>query len=340
METKSFFQIEVKSIDLEQKRIVAIASTGAVDRDGEIISPKAFKTSIAGYMKNPVILAGHAHRLDNGQSPVVGKVVDYRLNGKALEIAVEFATETQLGKDYWYLYSNKYQRAFSVGFLAKKFENKTEVVGGVSQTIRVISDLELYEISCVAVPANPEALSKSRKGKRDFVADKAGRCEPYSAAWLERYEKFMDSDTEQRQKEFSEKEIEEFAAFEKDGEKFAEMLLGGYMEVEPDSDAEFDDGESIGAMVTLRKAVDCTEQAQIRKFGDKALYERYKQYRHAQGLKHAADRERHLERFHPDERKLFDLVEREGIDAAIEQLMGSVEREGEGELISLVTGKG
>jgi len=66
-------------------------------------------------MKNPVILAGHSHRLGDGRSRVVGSVVGYKFQGKDFVITVQFA-DTELGREYWELYKNKHQRAFSMGF--------------------------------------------------------------------------------------------------------------------------------------------------------------------------------------------------------------------------------
>jgi len=160
---KSVFS--VKSINVEQRRIEAVASREMVDRDGEIVSLSAMRAAIKEYMKNPVILSGHSHRLGDGRSPVVGKVVDYRFQGKDLLITVEFA-DTDLGLEYWKLYRDKYQRAFSIGF--RGLQTREENIDG--KRVRVFTDIELLEISCVAVPANPAALSK---GKMTFAQRKA-----------------------------------------------------------------------------------------------------------------------------------------------------------------------
>jgi hypothetical protein len=66
-------------------------------------------------MKNPVILAGHSHRLGDGRSPFVGSVVGYKYQGKDFVITVQFA-DTELGLEYWERYKNKHQRAFLMGF--------------------------------------------------------------------------------------------------------------------------------------------------------------------------------------------------------------------------------
>ncbi len=118
----------------------------------------ARRAAMKEYMQNPVILASHTHRLADGRSPVVGKVIDYTFTGRDLVITVEFA-QTELGEEYWRLYKDKFQRAFSIGFIGRSAP-VAEVMDG--RRVRVWKDIELLEISCVAVPANPAALSKQR----------------------------------------------------------------------------------------------------------------------------------------------------------------------------------
>lgn len=178
MECQAFV---VKSINQEKRQITAIASTESLDRDGEIILPSAFKNSLPAYMKNPVILACHHHRLQDGKSPVVGKAVRAWIEKKSLFVIIEFA-ETELAKEYWHLYSNKYQRALSVGFRPKQWED--ELRGG--QRVRVYKEVELLEISCVPIGSNPDALSRSAKRKRDFVASKRADTEDAILAELRR----------------------------------------------------------------------------------------------------------------------------------------------------------
>jgi hypothetical protein len=64
---------------------------------------------------------------------------------------------------------NKFQRAFSVGFIPLEWKDGTSDGG---QRVRTYTKVELLEISCVPVPANRNALSKSRQRKANFVADK------------------------------------------------------------------------------------------------------------------------------------------------------------------------
>lgn len=164
---KDLQSLSVKSIDTENHRITAIASTSSMDRDGDIILPSAFKKSIPGFMKNPVLLACHHHSLADGHSPVVGNVVEARVAGKEFRVVVEFEPETELGREYWTLYSKKRQRAFSVGFIPKKWENRTID----NRNVRVYTEVELLELSCVPIPSNRDALSRSAK-KKEWLTDK------------------------------------------------------------------------------------------------------------------------------------------------------------------------
>ncbi len=189
LETKEFSALlSIKSIDEKSRRITAIASTGDIDRYDEVILPEAFRESLPVFMKNPVVLASHQNKLSDGTSPVVANIVSAAITQSGLEVIIEFHTVTKLAEEYWQLYSQKKQRALSVGL--KPIEGSYEVRNGKS--IFVHKKVELLEISCVPIGANPNALSKSKQGKADFVAEKIA----------------------QRQ-------------FDKDAEEFAEILLMG-----------------------------------------------------------------------------------------------------------------
>lgn len=230
IEVKTYQSLFVKSVDEEKRQITALASSGEIDRHGEIVKPSAFKKHIAGYMKNPVLLASHQHRLTDGRSPVVGSVVKAWIDKSGLWIVVEFA-ETELGKEYWLLYSKKHQRAFSIGFMPIKSED--EKIG--DRTVRVFTEVELLEISCVAVPSNREALSRSAQRKAGFVAGK--REEKVRGVYGEylkserldrRYEVWQYTPKDKReQHKFTDEERTLFADRDEKSKEFAEALLRG-----------------------------------------------------------------------------------------------------------------
>ena len=166
MKTKYFF-CETKRINTEAKTIDVIASTPDLDRDGEVILPSAFARSIASFKANPVILAGHQHRLANGESPVIGAAIPdtIKISDRELSFTMRFAP-TKNGNEHWTLYSEKFQNSFSVGFIPLKWEDRT--VEGKS--VRHYTDVELLEVSAVPVPSNASAVSRAM-GYYDSAAD-------------------------------------------------------------------------------------------------------------------------------------------------------------------------
>ncbi len=171
-ESKEFsavFTSSIKSIDVEKRQVRVLASDATIDRDGERILPTAFKNHLETYRKNPVILACHQHRLQDGSSPVVGRCVRVWIDKKCLWSIIEFA-ETALGEEYWQLYSRGFMKAVSVGFNPLQWSDEIED----GRRIRICEEAELLEISCVPVPSNPNALVKgSKRGKAQFVGAKS-----------------------------------------------------------------------------------------------------------------------------------------------------------------------
>jgi len=103
-ETPSLF---VKSIDEAKRQIEAVVSDASIDRMEEIILPSAFKELLGEYLKNPVIISAHQHRLETGHSSVVGQTVKAWIDKDGLHVVIWFA-ETELGNEFWYLYKNKF----------------------------------------------------------------------------------------------------------------------------------------------------------------------------------------------------------------------------------------
>jgi HK97 family phage prohead protease len=157
MKTQYFF-CNVKSINEQQKTLDVIASTAAIDRDGESILPSAYAKGLASFKANPVILACHQHRLQTGSSPVIGSAVpeSIAITERDLGFTMRFA-DTPLGNEYWSLYRDKHMRAFSVGFIPGEFQDAR--VDG--KTVRQYTAVELLEVSAVPVPSNPQALARA-----------------------------------------------------------------------------------------------------------------------------------------------------------------------------------
>jgi len=167
-ETKEFASIVVKSIDVPRRRVTAIASTSDLDRDKERILPSAFAERIDSFKSNPVILAAHQHRLDDGSPPVIGSVLpeSISIGTDSVTFTMEFG-RSDLAEQYWVLYRDKHMRAFSVGFIPLEWTDERDEKLGM---IRTYTKIELLEISAVAVPSNRAALSRSKARKEEFVS--------------------------------------------------------------------------------------------------------------------------------------------------------------------------
>lgn len=152
---------EVRGFNKQTGTVTALASTEAVDRQGEIVEARAFTDdTLATYRKNPVILAGHQHVLPDGGVPVIGKALRVeRRDGAGLEIEVEFAPAevTPLGPAHRKAYELGFLSAFSIGFIPQETERQK-----IEEPLRH-TKVDLLEISSVSVPSNYEALSRCAK---------------------------------------------------------------------------------------------------------------------------------------------------------------------------------
>ena len=139
----------------EKGKLSAVASTPAVDRDGEVLLPAAFAEDLAKYRANPVIMAAHQHRSDSGMPTIIGSAGRIEIEDDALVFEMTFA-RTEVAKAWQSLYEDGHARAFSVGFIPKEGEWKEQG----DESVYVFTRVELLEISAVAVPANPEAVAR------------------------------------------------------------------------------------------------------------------------------------------------------------------------------------
>jgi len=152
------------AVDEENARITFTISTDKLDRQGEIVKAEAVAEAVTRpgeFRENPVALASHLHRLSDGMPPAVGSwdIDSLRQTNHRVQLTLQFAVDTKLGDQYWRLYSKRHMRAVSIGF--RILDGHEEVKD--KQRIYIITKIELFEISCVAVGANPQALSKLKE---------------------------------------------------------------------------------------------------------------------------------------------------------------------------------
>ena len=142
-------RLNVKQLPDESLSIAGYANTTTIDRTGDVITEDAWnKGGLNNYLKNPVVLAYHNH-----EDPI-GLVTDYSIDARGLHVVAEISKAA--GKIYT-LIKKGIIRAFSVGFRVKDadYDSNTDTF--------IIKDLELFEISVVAVPANADSLFSVRK---------------------------------------------------------------------------------------------------------------------------------------------------------------------------------
>jgi HK97 family phage prohead protease len=156
--TKLYFPGRIKQAG-EGRRFDGYASTASLDRDGEIILPTAFEKSIEAYMTAPVIIACHQMFTPDATPTIIGKVVDYRIDQKGLWIEFELA-ETDLAEQYYKLAKGGFLSGMSIGFMPKSWEDTRSADGSLGP--RVYTEVELVEISLVAIPSNRDALIAQR----------------------------------------------------------------------------------------------------------------------------------------------------------------------------------
>jgi len=148
---KKFLIAEKSEINEEEGTLVGWGSKPGLDRDKEYVTADAWK--LDSYRKNPVVML--AHNYDN---PPVGKCMWIKSDSTGLKFKAKFAN-TERGKEIYQLYRDGMMNAFSVGFSP----NAGGVIDGPKDAKykgakKVYTDVELLEISCVAIPANSSAL--------------------------------------------------------------------------------------------------------------------------------------------------------------------------------------
>ena len=129
--------------------IEGYAATSHLDRYGEVISDQALFNGAADLLKHPTVFADHQYSI----SKAVGRVLEStfekteEMSGIKVKLGIS-KTET----DLWTKSQEGIVRTFSIGGIWKDME-----YGEEDGDPDIIGDLELWEMSIVGLPANPEA---------------------------------------------------------------------------------------------------------------------------------------------------------------------------------------
>lgn len=147
--------IEARAVDQANRTITARFMSGEMDRHGTVIPPSSIRKTLKEFLRNPVVLAAHDDR-GYAHAPVIGRVLSIEVKDDAAEATIQFASTTA-AEEYWTLYRDGFMRGFSIGFRVVK-RARVPRADGTGEYERY-DEIELLEISCVAIPSNKSALA-------------------------------------------------------------------------------------------------------------------------------------------------------------------------------------
>ena len=149
---RKFYCGEMKA--LKNGDVEAYVSTEGVDRVGDVIRAKGWQ--IDNFRKTGApVLFGHDY-----SQPPIGKAIEMEVQRKGLWSVTRFHEKTQMSRDLAMLARDGDMKAWSVGFNPLEApEMRKDEKGNFLGYI--FNKSELLEYSLVAVPANPEAVSKA-----------------------------------------------------------------------------------------------------------------------------------------------------------------------------------
>lgn len=151
---KRYLEAQIKAAGDQGGTVRVIASTAAIDRQGESIDPAGW--DFANFVKNPQLLWSH-----DAYALPIGKVVKvWTENGLVMADAQFAEAENPFAATVAKLVRGGYINAVSVGFLPTEMDNS----GNVTKQ-------ELLELSFVNIPANQEALVLQRGASPELMKE-------------------------------------------------------------------------------------------------------------------------------------------------------------------------
>jgi HK97 family phage prohead protease len=146
---------DVRSVDAEKRTVEVIASTEAVDSHGTVLVQD---WNLERFARNPVVLWAHNATLGMDELPI-GRCTRCEVVNGQLEATIQFAGAdvNPRAEQVFQAYRQGYLRAVSVGFYphSYRWEMREDV------EVLVLSQNELFELSCVPVGSNPDALARA-----------------------------------------------------------------------------------------------------------------------------------------------------------------------------------
>lgn len=152
-------EVALVSLEAPARSLIGVASTSAPDRAGDVVEAGGWV--LEPYLANPVVLWAH-----DDTRPPVARATRVWVEGDRLLFEAQFPPEGEhpFADLVYRLYQTGYLSAFSACFGPLVYEPSP---GGGRRYTRQ----ELYEISCVTVPANAQALTEIVKALGDQHTD-------------------------------------------------------------------------------------------------------------------------------------------------------------------------
>lgn len=148
-ELKANLSDVILKVDEDKSRTFdVIATTQDTDRDNEVIKINWRDTK--NWEKNPVVLANHSYTIEN----IIWKGIKFYTSNWVKRLQWIFSKSNPMGILARELYNEWMLKSVSVWFIPTK---RNEV------DYKIIEKAELLEVSFVAVPCNPNAISLDKK---------------------------------------------------------------------------------------------------------------------------------------------------------------------------------
>lgn len=157
---------QVRAIDEDKRTAIFVAATeGGVETWEGIEYLRMSGIDLARYKRNPIVVDSH-NIYESGA--VIGRAF-VKIEGRDLVATVTFAT-TVRAEELWQLVRDDFLRAVSVRFRPLEIEEVGEGKSSgrgdnkIEGPARVVKRWELYELSLVSLPADPDALRRMPDG--------------------------------------------------------------------------------------------------------------------------------------------------------------------------------
>jgi len=166
------FHIPISKIDEEERVVWGVATTEAVDSQGDIVDYEASKSAFSRWLGN--IREMH-------QPVAVGKAIDIQFDDENKQVLIGAKiSESTDGENAWTKVKEGILNGFSIGGNVNKVTKEVAKKNGKDVNVTRIMDYDLSETSLVDNPANPEAMFvmvKSQNGGLQRIEHEATEAE-------------------------------------------------------------------------------------------------------------------------------------------------------------------